>query len=134
MRYRFQYASPQGILESLVVEADTAEQAVTASGIHPLRLIGKPRQLSESSLFDPALPLPDQITILAALGSAISAGKPAAEEFVALIETDKILKKKLPEVLSKTLTSDRLRICKFDGEAIMLAEVGERTSTLGLSI
>lgn len=134
MLFRIKYALPTGELSTMDVEADTPADAVTASRILQKRVLSVDKANILEGVFNSAPALPDQISFLAALASAVTAGHGADKEFLDLVRTDKTFKAKLGKVEAKILTSERLRVLNFEATAVMLSEMGERSKTLGKSL
>lgn len=134
MIFRIRYTTSTGTVSALDVEADTQDEALRLSKVLPKRVISIGRANVFDELLDFPPQLPDQVSFLSALAAAVTAGHGADKEFLALVERDRNLKHKLDKVRAKVLTSERLKVLKFSSTAVMLAEMGERSQTLGKSL
>jgi type II secretory pathway component PulF len=136
MHFKIAFVTATGSTQSVRVQANTKEEARDRAGINAKRIVSIQEDTGGllGGLFNAGPPLQSQISVLAALGAAVASGKSADIEFVAQAEADPALKKRVAELRELTLTSERMRALKFDPTATMLAEVGERTQTLGESI
>ncbi len=134
MIFRINYATPQGLLQHVDVDADDKEAALRVSKISSGAVISIGKKSGLSDIFSGAPSEETQISFLAALASSVVAGQSADTELIELAKMEPAFKSKVPQLQSKTLTSDRFKVLKFSQVPVMLAEIGERSGKLGDSL
>lgn len=134
MNWRINYASPQGIVTHLDIEAEDRDAAIRNSKISQSSIISVSKRGGLADLFTGSPSIEVQISFLAALASSVVAGQSADNELVELAKMEPAFKSKVAAVQAKTLTSERLKVLRFSQIPVMLAEIGERSGKLGESL
>ncbi|WP_209063511.1 type II secretion system F family protein [Endozoicomonas sp. G2_2] len=133
--FEFKGYNGRGAVVSHLVEARNADEARPLCPFPPARFISGPRRTLLAGLHreltKTRLTEEFQAMFLAQLGGAIMSGQSANKTFLRLMSENRNLKKEIPRVQNEMLVSRRLELLEFDFQAVLLAQIGESTSTLG---
>lgn len=138
MRFVFTGYDGTGAIVRHYAEADSAEEAEPFCPFPPNRRLSGPRRAIWSDLghelTKTRLSIGYQAMFLAQVGGAVLSGQSANRTFIHLMRDHRKLRKEIPRVENELLVSKRLELLGFDYQAVLLAEIGEDTSTLGESL
>lgn len=138
MLFHFKGYDSSGAISTQSVEARNSEEAALLNPFAPRRRISGPSRSVAGNLVSEMtkarLSQDQQAVILAQLGGAIESGQSANKTLIRLMAEDRNLKKQIPKVERMTLVSERLEALEFDFQAVLMAQIGERTNTLGPSL
>lgn len=138
MMFAFKGYDGRGAVVSHLVEARNADEARPLCPFSEARFISGPRRTIlaglRRELTKTRLTEEYQAMFLAQLGGAIMSGQSANRTFLRLMRDNRNLKKEVPRLKGEMLVSRRLEMLEFDFQAVLMAEIGETTSTLGESL
>lgn len=114
----------------MTIEADTTEEATVKSGVPGSRLLHvRADQFGalKSSMTGPRVSQIEQITILGSLAAQVASGQPSGETLMRKISRLPKLEQYREALSRMTTTSDRLKMLRFDLNAVLLVKIGEES-------
>lgn len=136
MLFSVVYTTASAERASKLVEAPAASEAKSLSGVPAGRIISvKPASsglIAKVLQFKP--PIFDQIAVLAAIGSVVSAGNSVEHAFRAELEQRPKFAKILATVPAGAFTSEKLKKLNFDPTVVMLVRAGESAGDLASAV
>ncbi|MEQ9223891.1 MAG: hypothetical protein RIE14_10190 [Salinisphaeraceae bacterium] len=137
MAYAVRGYTGDGTIEKRRVEARSGEEARARSGFSERRIVSVGTAHFDGLLDEftrVRLSVDDQAMMLAQLGAAIVSGQSSERTFRELMRGNRHLRKQEAKIAGEMLVSKRLAMLNFDPQAVLLAEVGESSNTLGTSL
>lgn len=126
--FNVQYARADGSLGTITLEADTLHEAKARAGIPASRLLSvREDKLGslKASFSGPRLTQVEQITMLGSLAAQVSSGQPSGAALLHKVSRIPKLEPYKEALLKMTTTSDRLKMLRFDPNAVLLVKIGE---------
>lgn len=134
--FQIKYLGQSGGIETMTVEAETKEQAISVSGI-PAQIVNSVSvdHLGglKSALLDKKFPLVEQALILSAIASKLQSGKTFAKAVVESVSYEK-LGITMQQIEACQTPKDYLVLFRFDETAVLLAEAGDKAGRLSESL